>query len=297
MPVFLPGMKRSLHNILPVITRIQSVDLKVKDLTKALHFYSELLGMKPKEISASEVDLFSDTNKPYLVKLTEDRTAKYPARDNTGLFHIAIRFQNRKELARVFMRLFNNKYKFQGFSDHLVSEAIYINDPDENGIELYVDKPKDERTYNNDEIVMDTLPLNLSHITKELDDPDLWEGIHPSTNIGHIHLKVSNIFHAEKFYSFMLGFKVTTKSYPGALFLAAGDYHHHIGANIWETRNGSSPPENSLGLTGFKINIPDTEHLSGIVNHIKDYGLLIDGSNPNSVLVKDFDNIKIRLTL
>jgi len=283
--------------MLPGNSHIQSIDLKVKDLEGSLHFYSHLLGMKKKDLPAHEVELYSDINKPYLLKLIVTPDAKYPATDNTGLYHIALRFPNRKELARVFMRLFENKYKFQGFSDHTVSEAIYLADPDGNGIELYVDKPKDEWTYNNVEIVMDTLPLNLSHITKELDDSDFWEGIHPSANIGHIHLKVSNIFHTEKFYSFMLGFKVTTRSYPGALFLAAGDYHHHIGANIWKTRNGFPPPENSLGLTGLTINIPDSEHLASIVNHVKDYGLLIDDSNPAGVLVKDFDNIKIRLTL
>lgn len=283
--------------MIPENSHIQSIDLIVKDLEESLHFYSELLGMKAKQISSGVVELYSDINKPYIIKITEDSAAKHPAANHTGLFHAAIRFKNRKELARVFMRLFKNRYKFQGFSDHFVSEAIYLADPDGNGIELYTDKPIDEWTYKNGEIEMDTLPLNLNLITKELDDPDVWEGIHPSAEIGHIHLKVSNIFHTEKFYSFMLGFKVTTRSYTGALFLAAGNYHHHIGANIWKTRNGSPPPENSLGLNLFTIKIPSAEQISAITGYIKDYDLLIDNSNPNRVLVKDFDNIKIRLTL
>jgi catechol 2,3-dioxygenase len=283
--------------LLPDNTHIQSVDLKVKNIDESLHFYSDLLGMKTKEISHGESELYSDINKPYLVKLIESLDGKFPTKDKTGLYHTAFRFPNRKELARVFMRLFENKYKFQGFSDHLVSEAIYLADPDGNGVELYTDKPVNEWTWTNGSIDMDSLPLDLSVITKELDDPENWNGISPEADIGHIHLKVSNLMKAQKFYSLMLGFRITTSAYPGALFFAAGNYHHHVGANVWHSRNSSPPPENSLGLDSFTINIPEKDKFADVVNYINDYDMVMEKSEDGSVLLNDFDNIKIRLTL
>lgn len=141
----------------------------------------------------------------------------YRHKGTTGLFHIAIRLPQ-QELARVFLRLFKERVKFQGFSDHIVSDALYLHDPDENGVELYADRPKDEWQYEMGQIVMDTLPLNLNVITNELDDRDEWNGIHPDTDIGHIHLNVSDLNKAQKFYSLILGMNVTNSAYNGAMF-------------------------------------------------------------------------------
>lgn len=282
---------------IPANTHIKNVDLKVKDLERSLHFYSYLLGMKESSIKEREVELHSDQANSYLIKLIEDKTAVFSDKSKTGLYHVAIRFPDRKELARVFLRLFEHKHKFQGFSDHLVSEAIYLADPDGNGIELYADKPRSEWKWTNGEIEMDTLPLDLSTITKELNDKDTWNGIHPEADIGHIHLKVSNLTFADMFYNRILGFSVTSNSYPGALFLAADGYHHHIGANVWQSRGSTSPAENSLGLISYSIAIPDKNYISQLEKTCKEEGLLISNSDDGSVLVKDFDNIKIRLTL
>jgi catechol 2,3-dioxygenase len=283
--------------MIPDNTHIKSVELKVKDLDRSLHFYSYLMGMIESTSGSSEAHLYSNKSNQHLVRLIEDKNALYPERKNTGLFHVAFRFPNRKELARVFLRLFENNYKFQGFSDHLVSEAIYLADPDDNGIELYADKPKQEWKWNNGQIEMDTLPLDLSSITKELNDKEQWSGIHPDTDIGHVHLKVSKLVFADMFYNHILRLKVTSNSYPGALFLAADGYHHHIGANVWQSRNGTSPPENSLGLLSYTIGIPDKNYLAQLEKTFKAEGLLINKSDDESLLVKDFDNIKIHLTL
>ncbi|HEY3250734.1 MAG TPA: VOC family protein [Ignavibacteria bacterium] len=276
---------------------IGGVNLRVNDLERSLHFYSHLLGLKQNNSSGNKVSLHSDLKKPYLVKLVEDKNAKILSPKSPGLYHIAIRIPNRKELGRVFIRLFDFKYKFQGFSDHLVSESIYLSDPEGNGIELYADRPKSEWVFKNGQVEMDTIPLNLNVITKEVDSSEEWNGIHPETDIGHIHLKVSNIFQAEKFYSNLLGFNVTNSSYPGALFLSAGGYHHHIGANIWQSRNVPSPPEDSLGLISFSINIPDKDYLAQIGKESSGEGLLISSLESGGLIVKDFDNIKINLTL
>jgi catechol 2,3-dioxygenase len=282
---------------IPDNTHIQSIDLRVKNLESSLRFYSYLLGFKEIEKKDNYAALSASGNAPYIIKLVEDKKAKYAHRDNTGLYHVAIRLPSRKELARVFLRLFNNKIKFHGFSDHLVSEAIYLADPDENGVELYVDKPRAEWIWRLGEVEMATLPLDLNVITSELNDKDIWNGIHPETEIGHIHLKVSDIFKAEIFYSNTLGFNVTTASYPGALFLSAGGYHHHIGTNIWHSKNGTPPPENSLGLISYTIYIPGKEYLEEIEKSAKESNLFIEKHDGLSIVVKDFDNNKIKLTL
>jgi len=282
---------------IPYNTIIQSIDLRVKDLEKSLNFYSYLLGFKEINKTDKEAILSAGRKEPYTLRLVEDKNAKFAHRDNTGLYHIAILLPSRKELARVFLRLFNKEVKFHGFSDHLVSEAIYLADPDENGIELYIDKPKELWQWNKGEVEMASLPLDLNVITKELDDKDVWNGIHPDTKIGHIHLKASSIAKAEHFYSGIVGFNVTTASYPGALFMSAGGYHHHIGANVWHSRNGTPPPENSLGLISFTIKVPDAEYMKLIERSAIDSKIEIEKTSDNELLLKDFDSNKIRLTL
>lgn len=283
--------------MIPNNTHIQSIDLKVKNIEKSLHFYSYLLGLKENINKSNEVSLHSDLNKPYLIKLVEEKSAKMISPKSPGLYHIAFRYPNRKELGKAFIRLFEHKYKFQGFSDHIVSEAIYLADPEGNGIELYADRPKSEWVYKNGQVEMDTIPLNLNVITKDVETGDQWKGIHPETDIGHIHLRVSNIFKAEKFYSNILGFNVSNSSYPGALFLAADGYHHHIGANIWQSRNSPPLSDGSLGIISFTINIPDKNYLAQIEKEASEEGLVISNLNAQGLVVKDFDNIKIHLTL
>jgi len=279
---------------IPDNTEIQSADLRIRDLMNSLNFYSNLLGLKEIERGDDYSLLSANGEKPYLIKLVEDKHAKLRSPNTTGLFHIAFRFPDRKELARVFMRLFNNKIKFQGFSEHLVSEAIYLSDPDGNGIELYADKPKETWNWELGQVLMDSLPLDLSVITKELDDPQVWNDVHPDVDIGHIHLNVSNLFKAEKFYNDILGFNVTNTLLPGALFLSAGGYHHHIGANVWSSNNGNPPNDNSLGLINYTIKIPDKSFLNSIESKSKDSKVTVEGE-VDGLNIQDFDKNKIKL--
>lgn len=282
---------------IPDNTKIQSVDLMINDLGKSRDFYSHLLGLREIETKENTVFLSATGNYPYLISLTQDKNAISRPEGTTGLFHIALRLPNRKELARVFLRLFDDKVKFHGFSDHLVSEAIYLEDPDENGIELYADKPKEEWQWKQGEIQMSTLPLNLNILTSELDDRGVWNGIHPETDIGHIHLNVSDLHKAQEVFSMILGFNITVSSYNGALFFSAGGYHHHIGANVWSSRNGSPAPSNALGLTQFSIQIPDVEYLKLIQQRAEESNLLYEPFNGKSLILLDFDKNKIKLTL
>ncbi len=282
---------------IPDTTKILGAELKVKDLKRSLNFYSHLIGFKIINQTESTAELSASGKLPYILKLAEDRTAVYRHKGTTGLFHIAIRLPNRKELARVFLRLFKERVKFQGFSDHLVSEALYLADPDENGVELYADRPKDEWQYNMGQIVMDTLPLNLNVITDELDDRNVWNGIHPDTDLGHIHLNVSDLNKAQKFYSLILGMNVTNSVYNGAMFFSAGGYHHHVGTNVWSSRNGSPAPENTMGLLSYSIKIPDADYISEIQSRAAEAGLVIRDFDSKQLLLRDLDNIKINIIL
>lgn len=279
---------------IPDKTKIQSVDLRVRNLKSSLDFYSDLIGMKEIERSSGTSFLSADGNYPYLIKLVEEKTAPVRMSGTPGLFHLALRFASRKELARVFLRLFNHKIKFQGFSDHLVSEAIYLSDPDGNGVEVYTDKPEETWSWNSGEVMMDTLPLDLSVLTKELDDREVWNGIHPATDLGHIHLNVSSLLNAEKFYSGILGMDVTNFSYRGAKFFSAGKYHHHIGSNIWQTKRDSKKDESALGMISFTVKIPDENYLKGIIKLSSENNLfLTDGES--GIVLSDFDGIKMRV--
>ncbi len=281
---------------IPANIKIQSIDLRVKDLKTSLDFYSNLIGMKEIERNGNTSLLSSDGNMPYLIKLVEDKNAPVRLSGSTGLFHLALRFTSRKELARVFLRLFGYKIKFQGFADHLVSEAIYLADPDGNGVELYTDKPRETWEWKSGEVIMDTLPLDLSVLTNELDDREVWNGIHPETDLGHIHLNVSDLFKTEKIYNDILGFNVTSSSYPGAKFFSAGGYHHHIGANTWQTKKLIPRNENSLGMINFTVKLPDREYLDLIEKSANESGLLLE-SKEGEVFIKDYDENKIKIVI
>lgn len=276
---------------IPDETKIQSVDLRIKDLDASLYLYNELLGFKIIEKTKDQALLSANGNLPYMIKLIEDKNALPVIKNTPGLYHVAFRFKNRKELGRVFMRLFKNNTKFQAFSDHLVSEAIYLLDPDGIGIELYADKPKDEWIWEYGQLVMDTLPLDISLITAELDDPEVWNGIDAETVIGHVHLKVSDLLKSEIFCNRILGFNVTLTTYPGALFFSAGGYHHHMATNIWFSKNNRITDDIRLGLIEITFKIPDEEYVKMISVKAEEDGLLLEKFNENnkSIVLKDFD--------
>lgn len=280
---------------LPENTKIQSYTLRVKNLDEMCRFYELKLGLKIAGQKNNEISFSANGNENHLIKLVEDKDVKFKSRHYPGLYHIAIRFPDRESLAREFLHLFREGQKFHGFSDHLVSEAIYLADPEENGIELYVDKPRNTWTWKMGEVEMSTLPLNLNVITNELKNPDeKFTGMDSRASIGHIHLQVSSLDKAKKFYNEIIGMDITSSSYSGALFFSAGGYHHHIGTNIWHSRNSTPLPGDSNGLIDFTINIPDKNAIEEIMKNAGNEGLVID---KEEFVIQDFDNNKIQLTL
>lgn len=271
------------------------VHLRVSDLMKEIGFYKDLLGFQEVHRENATYYLSANGKGPYRILLTEDKKAPTRSPNSTGLFHLAIRVPNRKELAKTFLRLYENRYPFHGFADHGVSEALYMADPEGNGVEIYFDRPRDDWPYENGRLAMVTDPLDLDELVKELKDQRYeWSGIHPQTDIGHIHLQVSDLGRARSFYHEALGLDVVQDTFPGALFMSAGGYHHHVGANVWSSRGAKPAEENSLGLSAFGLHIPDEANKDNVLQQLDACGFAPQPMN-GRVFVEDKDRIRIEL--
>jgi catechol 2,3-dioxygenase len=238
-------------------THVGAVRLRVADVDALTAFYERVIGLRTLGRANGLVALGADEGAP-LVELVAAPDAPAPPPPRTGLFHLAVLVPTRADLAAAVRRI-SGDWRLTGASDHLVSEALYLNDPEGNGIEIYRDRPREEwRRVATGELAMATLPLDLRDVLQEAVALSDGPGPMPAgTRIGHIHLKVSDLGAAESFYSGTLGFDVMVSSYPGALFVSAGGYHHHIGLNTWQSAGAPPPPDGALGLEHFELVLPD----------------------------------------
>lgn len=241
---------------LPPDTRLGAVHLRVRDLDRQVTFYEEVLGFQVLAEDGATAALGTQDGRP-LVVLHGEPTAPSRPRGTTGLFHLALRLPSRADLGALVRRVQNLGHAFDGFGDHNVSEAAYLTDPEGNGIELYADRSQEVWRGVDGEMFMTTEPLDVPGllVAAQAPAPHLPDG----TTVGHIHLRVSSLAESEAFYVDRLGFDVVTRSYPGALFTAAGGYHHHVGLNVWGGPNAPRPPDGSLGLVYFEVVVP-SEH-------------------------------------
>ncbi len=281
---------------LPATTTIDHIRLRVHDLDESLQFYQGLLGLRAGTSENSIVPLYSVRADRPLLYLQEDSSAPARPPRTTGLFHVAFLYPSRKELAAVFLRLYRRGWQFQGFSDHGVSEALYLADPHGNGIELYADRPKEQWIYENGVLQLVTEPLDLQSLIDELKvETDVSDEAVALFTIGHIHLNVSSLQAAEEFYCKMLGFDVVTRNYPGALFISAGGYHHHLGLNVWNGRGAPPPPPGALGLVGYGIRLGNEDAVKEIRERLEQaHAVVRDGSE--GLMVHDHDAIPIWLS-
>lgn len=235
---------------------IGAVSLAVRNLAKVSDFYEKALGLYL--ISASGAERTLGAGGVTLLRLIEDKTARSPTRAEAGLFHTAFLLPTREDLARWTAFAMANNIPVTGASDHLVSEALYLDDPEGNGIEIYRDRAPHEWTRTGSGIAMATEALDFKSLMASIEGKDQsWSAAPEGTRVGHIHLKVGDTALAETFYRDELGFDVMTE-YPGASFLASGGYHHHVGANVWMSRNAARR-EPSLGLASFEL-VADAAH-------------------------------------
>lgn len=257
---------------LPDRTRIYNVDLRVTDRARALAFYRDMLGLRVVESDVKKAALSANGQRPALLNLHFEPDASPRRPRTTGLYHVALRLPDRAGLANVVRHLLDQGWPLQGAADHRVSEAIYLTDPDGNGLELYVDRPRDAWVYDNGQIAMTTQPLNVEGLLDEA-DPDQLGQLAPETVVGHMHLHVGDLKQAELFYHKLLGLDVTQRSYPGALFMAAGGYHHHLGVNIWAGRNAPRPLPDAVGLIAFGVCIPDEAAWQAVIDRMTGAGV------------------------
>lgn len=266
-----------------------AVRLVVADLERARRFYAGAVGLRELGEAGGVVSLGAPGGPP-LVELVGDPDAPAPPPRATGLFHLALLVPGRAELAQALRRVVDAGWRFSGASDHLVSEALYLDDPEGNGIELYADRPRERWEWDGGELRMATIPLDLDSLLAELPD-GTDEGMPPGTTMGHVHLKVGDTEHADELYARTLGFDVTVRGYPSALFLSAGGYHHHLGANSWQSAGGQAPPPGSRGLDRFEVLLPDSAALDQFRQRLGeaeeiDGGLLAADPSGNRVLLK-----------
>jgi catechol 2,3-dioxygenase len=249
------------------------VSLTVSDLERAEAFYRDLIGFRTVAREGPVARLAADGANA-LLELVEAPEARHFAK-TTGLYHFAILVPSRGALADAVRRLLEKSWPPEGAADHGVSEAIYLADPDGNGIEIYRDRPRSEWTIQDGEILMDTRPLQSL-----MDEPSLgpWNGLDPATRIGHIHLHVRDLAEARRFYEGVLGFDVVARYGPGALFVSAGGYHHHIGLNTWNGVGAPPPPPGSVGLRHFTIDLPADEALASVQSRLKGASIPVEAS-------------------
>ena len=277
---------------LPADTRLGSIRLRAGDVGLLRDFYERAIGLRALP-SDDGVTTLGAGDGP-LVELVSAPDAPVRPPRTTGLFHLALLVPTRADLARALRRVFEAGWHLSGASDHLVSEALYLSDPEGNGIELYRDRPREEWPHESGEIAMATLPLDLEGLLSEPggneDAPAMPEG----TVLGHVHLQVSELDSASAFWVDGLGFDVTASLYPGALFVSAGGYHHHLGLNTWAGVGAPVPPTGARGLDRFELVLPDDDALAAARarlatvadEHEADGGAVFSDPSRNSVLLR-----------
>jgi catechol 2,3-dioxygenase len=262
--------------------RIGAVRLAVADLGRSLNFYQESLGFALHRREGATAAL--GAGGPDLLLLEEQPGAR-PARGVTGLYHFAVLVPTRRDLARSLRRLAELRVPLQGASDHAVSEALYLADPDGNGIEIYRDRPRDEWPTAGREVRMTVDPLDLDGLLAELDEAP-WAGLPAGTTIGHMHLHVANLAQARAFYVGVIGFELMQSFGGSAEFVSAGGYHHHLGYNIWAGRGAPPPNPDMAGLRSFEVLLPHQAALDAVLARLAGAGLQADPSDGGH-LVRD----------
>ena len=297
MPAVLAGTGLSTsagqdNGVIAPSTTVGAVHLTVGDLARSLSYYREAIGLQVLEEEDGRASL--GVAGLELLVLVEVPGAR-PAPNNTGLFHFALRVPQRADLARWLAHAAQDHVALTGASDHLVSEALYLHDPDHHGIEIYRDRQR-ETWENQVGKILTTLPLDQADLFGELGDPasEVFDGLPPGTVMGHIHLQVADIPAAVGFYRDRLGFGLMATLGDQAAFLSAGGYHHHVGVNVWNSRGASPPDPGAAALRLATIVLPDDGELDRVAQRVTeggqepeagDGGLVVHDPSGNALLL------------
>jgi catechol 2,3-dioxygenase len=228
--------------------RIGRVTLTVRDLAQVSAFYQDVIGLHEIARDGNSVQLGAGGYA--FLELQQDTTARLHAPQEAGLFHTAFLLPTRGDLANWVKHIMAHKVQLQGASDHLVSEAFYLADPEGNGIEVYADKPSQTWQWKDGAVAMATIRLDVEELLSSA--KGAWNGAPDDTFIGHVHLQSGDLAKAKAFYEGVLGYDLTT-TYPGANFYSTGGYHHHLATNIWNSKGAGPRHDMATGLKSFEI--------------------------------------------
>lgn len=272
---------------LPAATRMGAVRLIVSDLERSSAFWTSAIGLR--EHARADGIARLGTGGEDLVVL-EELAGAPPAGRHTGLFHVALLLPEARDLATWLVHAVRERVPLSGMSDHLVSEALYLRDPDGHGIEVYRDRPRETWRWTDGDVEMATIPLDADGLLATLGDGDRmatpFDGMPTGTTIGHVHLRVADIAETVGFLRDVLGFDLVARYGSEAVFLSAGGYHHHLGANVWTSRGAEPAPPGSATLRHATIVFPDAASRDAAAGRVADAGQEPE-SQPDGVLVRD----------
>ena len=258
----------------PPSTYVRQLTLKVGVLARSVHFYEHVLGFSIIERTDNHVHLGVSADGAVLLTLVQPEQTRPLQANKTGLYHVAYLLPSRAELAQIAIHLSKCGVRF-GSSDHLVSEALYLADPDGNGIEIYCDRPSKAWRWNGEHVAMTVDPLNFADLLNSVPEGSEWSGMPIGTVIGHIHLHVADIKQSERFYCDGLHFQVVARYGEQASFLSTGSYHHHIGINTWQGVGAPQQLAESVGLAHYTLAYPDEQSRTRVLDDLRIMGALL----------------------
>ncbi len=285
------GIKPAAYR-LPEQARIGRVRLQVSDLTRSVAYYTDVLGFTA-SITEGGVAVLATADGVPLVELHERNSSRpVPRHGRLGLYHFAILLPDRQALGR-FVAHLGDVGAYAGSADHLVSEAVYLSDPDGLGIEVYADRPRAQWKTNGREIAMTTEPLDLRALVRA-GGRERWAGMPAGATIGHVHFHVATLSEAEAFYHSVLGLDKVVWSYPGALFFSVGGYHHHVGTNTWAAGAPVATAQDAR-LLEWELRLPTADDVASAAASAARAGYQIHEAGGDR-LITDPSGITVRLT-
>jgi catechol 2,3-dioxygenase len=281
-----PQINSALH----AATKLGYVHLTVSDLKRSVVYYEQSIGLQVDTMEQNTAVL--SAGKDPILALTELPGAQH-FRRTTGLYHFAVLTPSRTALAKTIQNLIDTQTTIDGASDHLVSEALYLSDPDGNGIEIYRDRPRSEWPYVNGQLKMASDPLDIDGILST-HDGSVWTGLHPDTVLGHMHLHVSRLPEAVDFYRDVIGFELMVNWGGQAGFLAAGGYHHHLGVNTWAGVGAPPAPAGSVGLRYWTVRLAEAAERDRLIERLNASNTPFTEQD-GAVIVRDPSQNEVRL--
>lgn len=253
---------------LPGGARLGAIRLRVGDLDRQRSFYETAIGLQTLGVDEGVTAMGVEDGAPLVELVSAPDAPPRPPR-TTGLFHLALLTPSRPDLSRALRRVVESGWRLTGASDHLVSEALYLDDPEGNGIELYRDRPRDTWPVEGGQVQMATLPLDLDNLLAESNAGEPTGAMQPATTLGHVHLQVGDLDAASSFWVDALGFDTIARLGPSALFVSAGGYHHHVGLNTWAGIGAPPPPAGARGIVHFELVLPHTADVDAAAERLE----------------------------